>query len=144
MSRFRRDQGLPRPPRRRSARPGAASGTNLAREAAGQGGQFKDTELNAQLLRAAAEPAEVRGFTRGLIALLIVALIGLGLAAATFPTAADAGDVRKNIVTALTTVLATLAGFYFGSRTSQNTAEDAQRRRRPERGSENSRTTPNA
>jgi hypothetical protein len=51
-------------------------------------------------------------------------------------TTADAGDVRKNIITALTTVLATLAGFCFGSRTSHQ--RGGRRRRRESAGAQGS------
>jgi hypothetical protein len=39
------------------------------------------------------------------------------------PTAAD---TQKTIITSLTTVLATLAGFYFGSRTAQDARRNEQ------------------
>jgi heme A synthase len=67
----------------------------------------------------------VRGLTRGLIALLIVVLAALALAVTIISAAPDASDLRKTIVTSLLSVLATIAGFYFGSRTAQTAASDA-------------------
>jgi IPT/TIG domain len=79
------------------------------------------------LLGAIAEPRGVRGLTRSLIALLVVVLATFALAVTAFSGAPDAIDLRKTIVTSLLTVLATVAGFYFGSRTAQTSAEDARR-----------------
>jgi hypothetical protein len=80
--------------------------------------------VKGELAKAVRDPGDVRGFTRGLIAFLIIVLIGLGLAVAMLtPTAAD---TQKTIITSLTTVLATLAGFYFGSRTAQDARRNEQ------------------
>lgn len=81
-----------------------------------------DTEKLLTLVR---EPHGVRGLTRGLIALLIVVLAALALAVTIISAAPDASDLRKTIVTSLLSVLATIAGFYFGSRTAQTAASDA-------------------
>ncbi len=87
-------------------------------------GRITISDLPA-LLRAVAEPRGVRGLTRSLIALLIVVLAAFALTATALSGASDAIDLRKTIVTSLLTVLATVAGFYFGSRTAQTSAEDA-------------------
>lgn len=78
-------------------------------------------------LRDLREPRGVRGLTRSIIAILILALVGFALAVAMLSSGADSGDVRKTIVTSLMTVLATIAGFYFGALGAQNSAEDARR-----------------
>lgn len=78
-------------------------------------------------LRDLREPRGVRGLTRTVIAILILALVGFALAVAMLSSGADSGDLRKTIVTSLMTVLATVAGFYFGSLGAQNSAEDARR-----------------
>src|SRR5690242_17393055 len=60
-------------------------------------------------LRDLREPRGVRGLTRSIIAVLILALVGFALAVAMLSSGPDAGDLRKTIVTALMTVLATVA-----------------------------------
>jgi ABC-type glycerol-3-phosphate transport system permease component len=77
------------------------------------------------LIKELREPRGVRGLTRSLIAILIIVLVGFALAYATVATGNGADDLRKTIVTSLLTVLATVAGFYFGSLGSQNSAEAA-------------------
>ena len=69
-------------------------------------------------------PAGTEGLTRTLLALLVLSLVGLALA--TVLVSVDT-DLRNTIVTALLSILAAIAGFYFGSRTAQTSAEQATR-----------------
>ncbi|MDJ0346046.1 hypothetical protein QMK19_25785 [Streptomyces sp. H10-C2] len=91
-------------------------------------GQAATSSEVRELLRDLREPRGVRGLTRSIIAVLILALISFALAVAMLSSGGDSGDLRKTIVTSLMTVLATVAGFYFGSLGAQNSADDAVRR----------------
>lgn len=97
----------------------------LTDELIGQAATSSDVR---ELLRDMREPRGVRGLTRSIIAVLILALISFALAVAMLSSGGDSGDLRKTIVTSLMTVLATVAGFYFGSLGAQNSADDAVRR----------------
>ncbi len=85
----------------------------------------QNNAIKDELARAVRDPGDVRGFTPGLIAFLIIVLIGLGLAATV--VSSGAADMQKTIVTSLTTAIATLAGFYFGSHTAQDARRNEQR-----------------
>jgi hypothetical protein len=73
------------------------------------------------------EPRGTQGLTRSLLALIVATFVGVAMIATLVSTAADSSDLRKTIVTALVSVLATVAGFYFGARTAQTSAEQATR-----------------
>ncbi|WP_329310449.1 hypothetical protein [Streptomyces sp. NBC_01262] len=88
------------------------------------GRSWSSTEVR-DLIKDLREPRGVRGLTRSLIAILIIVLVGFALAYATVATGNGADDLRKTIVTSLLTVLATVAGFYFGALGAQNSAEAA-------------------
>lgn len=87
-------------------------------------GKYAGSNLQ-DLLTIIREPRGVRGLTRGLIALLVIVLAALALVVTVISGASDATDLRKTIITSLLTVLATVAGFYFGARTAQTSAAGA-------------------
>ena len=70
-------------------------------------------------------PRGMQGLTQALIGLIIITLVGVAMVATLVSTAADSSDLRKTIITALLSVLATIAGFYFGARTAQISSEQA-------------------
>jgi IPT/TIG domain len=61
-----------------------------------------------------------RGATRAAIALMIITLAALALAATLISGAPDAPSLRNTIISALLAVLATVAGFYFGAKTAED------------------------
>ena len=70
-------------------------------------------------------PNGIPGLTRALLALTVLTAVGIALMLTLSSGASDAGDLRKTIVTALLSVLATIAGFYFGSRTATEAGQAA-------------------
>ena len=70
-------------------------------------------------------PRGMQGLTQALIGLIIITLVGVAMVTTLVSTAADSSDLRKTIITALLSVLATIAGFYFGARTAQISSEQA-------------------
>jgi hypothetical protein len=71
------------------------------------------------------QPRGGSGLTQSLIALSVVSLVSVALVATLVSAAVDSGDLRKTIITSLISILATVAGFYFGARTAQTAAEAA-------------------
>jgi hypothetical protein len=73
------------------------------------------------------QPRGTQGLTRSLLALIIASFIGIAMVATLLSGASDSSDLRKTIVTALLSILATISGFYFGARTAQSATEQATR-----------------
>jgi hypothetical protein len=81
------------------------------------------TELR-ELLGTIGEPATgQRGLTRALMAFTIITIVGVALIAVLLSSSSDASDLRKTIITSLLAVLATIVGFYFGTRAAETAAE---------------------
>jgi hypothetical protein len=73
------------------------------------------------------QPRGSQGLTRSLLGLIISTFVGVALVATLVSTALDSSDLRKTIITAMLSILATVAGFYFGARTAQTSTEQATR-----------------
>ena len=67
-----------------------------------------------------------KGLTSTLLALATLTLVGLALVVVLVSSSSDAMDLRKLIITALVSILASISGFYFGARTAQKSAAQAQ------------------
>jgi hypothetical protein len=67
-----------------------------------------------------------QSLTTSLIALATLTLVGLALVLLFVSSSSDAVDLRKTIITALLSILASISGFYFGARTAQVSAKQAQ------------------
>jgi hypothetical protein len=66
-----------------------------------------------------------QSLTTSLLALATLALVGLALVLLFVSSSSDAADLRKTIITALVSILASISGFYFGARTAQVSAQQA-------------------
>ena len=73
------------------------------------------------------QPRGTQGLTQSLLALIVATFVGLALVAALVSRALDSSELRKTIVTALLSILASISGFYFGARTAQTATEIATR-----------------
>jgi len=81
----------------------------------------------AVILKKVNEPPKTTpGLTRTLLAVGLLALIGIVLAALLVSNAASAPDLLKTVVVALTASLTTILGFYFGSKTAIDAAAPPQ------------------
>jgi hypothetical protein len=81
-------------------------------------------------------PRGAQGLTQSLLGLIVATFVGVAMIATLVSTALDSSDLRKTIVTALVSILATIAGFYFGARTAQISSEQATRPPEPRRSHE--------
>jgi len=82
-------------------------------------------KLEAESRSADQSPAG-QSLTTSLLALATLALVGLALLLLFVSSSSDAIDLRKTIITALLSILASISGFYFGARTAQVSAAQAQ------------------
>ena len=64
--------------------------------------------------------------TTSMLALATLLLVAFALVIVLVSSSSDATDLRKTIITALLSILASIAGFYFGARTAQQSAKQAQ------------------
>ena len=85
-------------------------------------GPLSQEEIVAFERAARQSPAGTTGLTRTLLALSLLALVGIALVALLVGNSGAAGDVVKTTIAALTAALTTVLGFYFGAKT----ASDAQ------------------
>jgi hypothetical protein len=77
-----------------------------------------------ELLGTIGQPATgQRGLTRALMAFTIITIVGVALVAVLLSSSNDASDLRKTIITSLLAVLATIVGFYFGTRAAETATE---------------------
>ena len=77
-----------------------------------------------ELLGTIGQPATgQRGLTRALMAFTIITIVGVALVAVLLSSSSDASDLRKTIITSLLAVLATIVGFYFGTRAAETATE---------------------
>jgi hypothetical protein len=93
-------------------------------------GKIKDPTVEEirQIASALDTPARgMQGLTRSLLGFIIATFVGFALVATLVSSSIDSSDLRKTIITALLSILATISGFYFGARTAQTSSEQATR-----------------
>jgi hypothetical protein len=81
--------------------------------------QLTEAELDKLVDAATARFESTTGLTRALMAFAIISVLGVALVAVLLSGADDASDLRKTIITALLSILATIVGFYFGAKTAE-------------------------
>jgi Fibronectin type III domain len=77
------------------------------------------------LVRALSSPRGSQGLTRTLLALGLLALVGIALVALLVGNGSNVSDPLKALITALAAALTTVLGFYFGARTANDATEAA-------------------
>jgi fibronectin type III domain protein len=85
-----------------------------------------DQRLTVEEIKALTSAASARGapgLTRTTIALGLLTLVAVALAALLVGNGSQASDLLKTVVTALTTALATVLGFYFGAKATTEGVE---------------------
>jgi hypothetical protein len=85
-----------------------------------------DQRVSVDEIRALTRAASTRGapgLTRTTIALGLLTLVGVALAALLVGDGGNASDLLKTVVTALTTALTTVIGFYFGTKATAEGVE---------------------
>lgn len=93
---------------------------SLIQEAKPPSGAALSTDEVQQLAKAIQQPPKgIQGLTRTLLALGLMTLVAVALVSLLVGNPNDASDLLKTVVTALTTALITVVGFYFGARTAQ-------------------------
>src|SRR5262249_13851236 len=70
-------------------------------------------------------PSGMKGLARALMAFSIITIVAFALVGVFVSKNPDASDLSKTIIASLLSVLATIIGFYFGSRTSEWAQEAA-------------------
>jgi hypothetical protein len=103
---------------RRAYRRQAEAWATLVKSIIPSAGHLTAVELKEILAAAAKPPAGLVGLARALMAFTILSIVGVALFALLMANSADAGDLRQTLLASLTSVLATIIGFYFGARTS--------------------------
>ena len=93
-----------------------------ASKSAGKSHDLTPHEAVVILKKVNEPPKTTPGLTRTLLAIGLLALIGIVLAALLVSNAASAADLLKTVVVALTASLTTILGFYFGAKTASDAA----------------------
>ncbi len=70
-------------------------------------------------------PIGTRGLTRSTLALGLLSLVAVAVTALLVGDSGQAGDLLKTVVTSLTAALATVVGFYFGSKSTSDAVDTA-------------------
>lgn len=99
---------------------------SFVKDIASKAGPLSAVELRSVISAAHRPPTGMAGLARALMAFTVLSTLCVALFALMLANSGDAADLRQTLLASLTSVLATIVGFYFGTRAATPTGQEAE------------------